>query len=312
MLENDKEKAPVGALLVVDALDRATDFYFHAFGAVEVERYADPKGKVWYAVMHVLGIPLQLMEPFPEMGMVAGGKDESADTMTYTVAVSDVHATYQRAIEAGASAVREPHTAVWEEQHAEFRDPFGHRWSCGGGRLLKHDQARLPLSPSVVVQNLEETARFYAEVLDASRPVRFAGPKPSTPFGVVRIAGAPLQFTEASKENGLVAHGREGRRGGDMAMLALSVNNVDQVFQKAVSQGATPIIEPQVAYWGDRYAEFRDLNGVRVAAGCGTDSIVDEVVDPPDVQAAFRNFLKENQYPESPAGVVGVQNVNAG
>ena len=71
MLEKDKAKAPLGALLVVDQLDRATDYYFNAFGAIETERYADPSGKVWYAVIHILGTPVQLMEPVPEMGMVA-------------------------------------------------------------------------------------------------------------------------------------------------------------------------------------------------------------------------------------------------
>ena len=308
MLEKDKSKAPIGALLVVDQLDRATDYYYGAFGAVETERYADPDGKVWYAVIHVLGTPVQLMEPFPEMGMVAATGDET-DSMVYSVAVSDANATFRRAVEGGGNAVLEPHVAAWDEQHAEFRDPFGHRWALGS-RLLRHDQAKLPVSPSLVVADLDETAQWYKEVLGASAPVRFAGPKPERPFGVLRLNGAPLQLTAASKEHRLVAHGRQGRPGGDTAALALSVNNVDQVFQAAIDKGATPIIEPQVAYWGDRYAEFRDLNGVRVAAGCGDQNALSAVVDPPDAQAAFRNFLRENQYPASPAAAVGVQNIN--
>jgi PhnB protein len=307
MLGNDKQKAPISSLLVVNELDRATDFYFSAFGAVEVERYADPEGKVWYAVIHILGTPVQLMEPFPDMGMVASEGGDT-DSIIHTVAVSDANATFRRAIEGGASAILEPHRAAWDEQHAEFRDPFGHRWACGN-RLLKHDQARLPVSPSLVVQDLDQTVQWYNQVLGASAPVRFAGPKPDAPFGVVRIGDAPLQFTAAAPEHKLVAHGAKGRPGGDIAALALSVDNVDQVFKEAIARGATPIIEPQVAYWGDRYAEFRDLNGVRVASGCGQQTLANAVVDPPDAQAAFRNFLRENQYPGSPAAAVGVQNV---
>lgn len=308
MLEKDKAKAPLGALLVVDQLDRATDFYFNAFGAIETERYADPSGKVWYAVIHILGTPVQLMEPVPEMGMVAADGKTAVDSMTYSVAAHDVQATYRRALAAGGSAVLEPHQAAWDEHYAEFRDPFGHRWTCGS-RLLKHDQARLPVSPSVVVQNLDETVQWYSEVFGASNPVRFAGPKPETPYSVVRIGEAPLQFIGASAQHGLVVHGKQGRPGGDAASLTMTVDNVDKVFQTATAKGAIPIIEPQVAYWGDRYAEFRDLNGVRVAAGCGQDNIESQVVDPADAQAAFRTFLKENQYPSSPAAAVGVQNI---
>jgi PhnB protein len=309
MLEKDKSKAPIGSLLVVESLDRATDYYYGAFGAIETERYAAPDGKVWYAVIHIQGTPVQLMEPVPEMGMVAAGPNDDGDSLVHTVAVGDTNATFRRAVEAGARTVLEPHTAAWDEQHAEFRDPFGHRWALGS-RLLKHDQAKLPVAPSLVVENLDETAEWYRAVLGASAPVRFAGPKPDRPFGVVRINDAPLQFMAASKEHGLVAHGKNGRPGGDISSLALTVNDVDKVFQTAMDRGATAIIEPQVAYWGDRYAEFRDLNGVRVAAGCGDANIASQVVDPADAQAAFRNFLRENQYPSSPAGAVGVKNIN--
>lgn len=72
MLSTDKAHAPIAGFLVVPNLDRAVAFYSAVFGAVEAERYADKSGEVWYSVLQVLGVPLQLMEPFEEMAWWPG------------------------------------------------------------------------------------------------------------------------------------------------------------------------------------------------------------------------------------------------
>jgi len=71
MLSDDKKKAPTAGFLVVPNLDDAVAYYVRVFGATETERYQDQRGKVWYAVIHILDVPIQLMEPFPSMGLFA-------------------------------------------------------------------------------------------------------------------------------------------------------------------------------------------------------------------------------------------------
>jgi hypothetical protein len=94
-------------------------------------------------------------------------------------------------------------------------------------------------------------------------------------------------------------------------MVTVAVDNVDSAFETAISQGATPIVQPQDAYWGDRYAEFRDVAGLRVSC-CGGTTLAEEVSDPAELQQKLNTFLSIHDNPTSPAGAVGVENVNAG
>lgn len=135
MLKKDKKRAPVAGYLVVRSLDDALKFYQKVFGAKEEERYEDNKGKVWYSVLNIYESPLQIMEPFKDMALVATSlraKASEGDSSMLSVVVDDVDAVFKKAIKAGAKSVIEPHDAYWGDRYAEFRDPFGHRWStCG-------------------------------------------------------------------------------------------------------------------------------------------------------------------------------------
>jgi PhnB protein len=135
MLKKDKQRAPVAGYLVVRSLDDALKFYKKVFDAKENERYEDNKGKVWYSVLNVYDSPLQIMEPFKDMALVATSlraKASAGDSSMLSVVVDDVDAVFKKAIKAGGKSVIEPHDAYWGDRYAEFRDPFGHRWSCCG------------------------------------------------------------------------------------------------------------------------------------------------------------------------------------
>ena len=308
MLPNDKQRSPVSALLVVESLDRATDYYFRTFGALESERYADPEGRVWYAVIDVLGMPIQLMEPFPDMGMgtVQTAGPSAGDYLTLTADTPDVVHAFEAAVNAGAEPMTEPVGLDWGDR-AEIRDPFGHRWTLGSP-LSQRDRKSAPVTVNIVARDVRATVVLLAEIFGASRPVRAGGVVPKLRTSVVRIGPGPLQITRESKEAGLVVLDADRRPRHDAAMLTVAVADVDETFARASRLGASTIIEPQVAYWGDRYAEFRLPQGLRVAS-CGTESLLAAVVNPADVQVAFRTFLEANDSPTSPAKIVGIQNI---
>jgi PhnB protein len=49
--------------------------------------------------------------------------------VTLSVYVTDVDATYARALEAGAIALRPVETHFYGDRSGQFEDPFGHRWT---------------------------------------------------------------------------------------------------------------------------------------------------------------------------------------
>ncbi|MEW6583171.1 MAG: VOC family protein [Actinomycetota bacterium] len=119
----------VTAYLCVDGAAEAIAFYGTVFGATERMRMASPDGKVGHAEL-VLGDSLiMLSDPFPEMGVAAPARSGDTASITLNVYVEDVDAAYERALQAGATAVRPVENQFYGDRSGQFDDPFGHRWN---------------------------------------------------------------------------------------------------------------------------------------------------------------------------------------
>lgn len=129
-------QSPITGLVIVPNLDKAVRFYSAVFGAKEVERYQNPKDKkVWFATLTIDGAPLQFMEPFPDMALLAPPLHKSAakgegDSHMLSIHVQDVDKTFAKAVKQGATAIIKPYTAHWGARYAEFRDVAGQRVAC--------------------------------------------------------------------------------------------------------------------------------------------------------------------------------------
>jgi PhnB protein len=315
MLEKDKDIATINPYLVVPNLDDAAEYYLEAFGARQAERYEDQNGKVWYAVLKVFGVPLQVMEPDHEMGLRAKDPEvDKEDHFVVAIAATNPESMFKRALGAGSEQMSDFYTEG-NAGHGEIRDPFGHRWIVGTRQNPK-DRRSSALSPQVVVENVADYVRFASEVYGAkeSRAPLLSKALDRRVLGDVayttaKIRGASLQITAANAGRRLAAAPRDGSKG-DTFMITVAVDDVDTTFDRAIARGAVAVVEPQDAYWGDRYAEFRDLAGLRIAC-CGPTTLAEEVVDPPMLQKELNNFLDIHGMPSSPAGAVNVQNVGS-
>jgi uncharacterized glyoxalase superfamily protein PhnB len=110
--------------------DRAIRFYAQAFGAKEKFRLTEPSGRIGHAELELGGSTLMLSEEFPEYG-IRGPEALGGTSFTMHLHVDDADSAIRRAVEAGATLIREPQDHFYGERSGTVRDPFGHEWNLG-------------------------------------------------------------------------------------------------------------------------------------------------------------------------------------
>lgn len=118
----------VTAYLIVSRAADAIDFYRRAFGAEELLRLEGPGGSVMHAEVRVGDSPIMLSDANPEWG-TCGPEGMDSVPVSLMLYVDDVDAVFLRALEAGASLVREVSDQFYGDRMGQIRDPFGHLWS---------------------------------------------------------------------------------------------------------------------------------------------------------------------------------------
>ena len=108
----------------------AIAFYERAFGAQELFRLSEPSGRIGHAEIKIGPATLMLADEFPECGIV-GPQTLAGTTITMHLHVDNVDALMRRAVDAGATVVRELKDEFYGERSGTVRDPFGHEWMLG-------------------------------------------------------------------------------------------------------------------------------------------------------------------------------------
>jgi PhnB protein len=113
----------ITAQLAIDGAEKAISFYVEAFGAEVVDKAIDPSGtKVWHASLRIGTSMLFVNDVFPDMG----GSPSQSSLWLY---VSDVDASFKRAVAAGAKGAMPPNDMFWGDRMAQVIDPFGQKWA---------------------------------------------------------------------------------------------------------------------------------------------------------------------------------------
>jgi PhnB protein len=118
----------VSPYLCVDGASQAIEFYSTVFGARERVRMGAPGGKVGHAELQIGDSLIMLADEFPEMGALSP-KTVGGTPVMISVYVDDVDATFDRALQTGAKALRPLENQFYGDRAGQFEDPFGHRWS---------------------------------------------------------------------------------------------------------------------------------------------------------------------------------------
>jgi PhnB protein len=116
--------------LCVDPANAAIDFYTKVLGARERMRMPSPGGKVGHAELELGDSLIMLADEHPDVGALSP-KSVGGTPVTINLYVEDVDAVFERALQEGATTLRQPENQFYGDRTGQFEDPFGHRWSVG-------------------------------------------------------------------------------------------------------------------------------------------------------------------------------------
>ncbi|QJD89229.1 VOC family protein [Duganella dendranthematis] len=114
--------------LVCEGAADAIEFYKKAFNAVEQMRMPGDNGRIMHAALTIGNSTIMLADDFPEYGGL-GPKALKGSPVTLHMVVPDVDASFQQAVDAGASVRMAPADMFWDDRYGQVTDPFGHHWS---------------------------------------------------------------------------------------------------------------------------------------------------------------------------------------
>ncbi|AOB31175.1 glyoxalase [Bordetella sp. H567] len=136
-------------LICANALG-AIDFYEKAFGAKLENKLMSPDGKMlMHAMLRIGDSALMLADECPQWGS-QGPQDGAPKSMVIHLYVTDVDATVQRALAAGAKPVMPVTDMFWGDRYGQIDDPYGHRWSIATHKYdvapeeMKQAMAKMP------------------------------------------------------------------------------------------------------------------------------------------------------------------------
>ncbi len=107
----------------------AIDFYTRVLDAEERMRMpGDSPENIGHAELAIGSSIIMLADEFPDQGFLSP-KTIGGTPVTIHVYVTDVDATFAKALAAGATSVRDVENQFYGDRSGQFEDPFGHRWS---------------------------------------------------------------------------------------------------------------------------------------------------------------------------------------
>ena len=110
----------VSPYLIVSDADANIAFLKKVFDAVELRRFPDDSGKLMHAEVQIDDTVIMLADPAPP--------DWNPIAAYVHIYVSDVDATYRKALDAGAESVQEPIKKEDEDKRGGVKDAGGTTW----------------------------------------------------------------------------------------------------------------------------------------------------------------------------------------
>ncbi|MGD0810673.1 MAG: VOC family protein [Acidimicrobiales bacterium] len=116
------------------------------------------------------------------------------------------------------------------------------------------------LSPSLAVHDGNAAIAFYCSVLGATERMRMEAPGGKVAHAELIFGDSVLMITDEFPEMGATSPKSVG---GTPVTMSLYVDDVDDVFRRAIAEGATHLRAVEDQFYGDRSGSFLDPFGHR-------------------------------------------------
>ena len=116
------------------------------------------------------------------------------------------------------------------------------------------------LSPYLCIDGAARAIDFYVDVLGATERMRMAGPDGRIGHAELGLGSSVIMLADEYPD---VGHLSPARIGGTPVTLHAYVEDVDAVFEKALSAGAKSLRPVEDQFYGDRSGQFEDPFGHR-------------------------------------------------
>lgn len=231
--------------IVVQDAAALIDFTRQVFRAEETFRTIGGAGGI-HAEVRIADSILMIGGGGPELSW----HGESQPTALH-VYVEDTDAVYERALQAGALSLNAPVDQPYGERGASVKDQFGNDWYIATWKGKSYVQEGLrAVTPYLHPLRAEPLIDFLKRGLGAQEVARYASPDGVIHHAQIRIGDSILEMGEAHGPYQPMA-----------AMFYLYVPNVDAMYARALSAGATSICAPADQPYGDRNAGVKDAFG---------------------------------------------------
>jgi PhnB protein len=114
-------------LIIKDAAS-AMEFYKKAFGAVELERIADPDGKVRHGEIKIGDSPFMITDESEDFPDWLSPQSRGGSPVHIYLYVEDCDAVFKQAIAAGAKELLPMKDQFYGDRSGGLTDPYGHVW----------------------------------------------------------------------------------------------------------------------------------------------------------------------------------------
>jgi PhnB protein len=132
------------------------------------------------------------------------------------------------------------------------------------------------VTPYLCVDGGAAAIEFYGRVLGATERMRMPGPDGKIGHAELQIGDALIMLADEHPEMGIVG---PKTIGGTPVTISVYVEDVDDVFKRAIDAGAKELRAAEDQFYGDRSAQFEDPFGHRWSVATHVEDV------PPDEMA---------------------------
>lgn len=133
------------------------------------------------------------------------------------------------------------------------------------------------VTPHLTIEGAAAALDFYETVLGATERMRMPMPDGSVAHAEIQIGNSVVMIGEANLP--MDTDPSPTALGGSPVSLFVYVENVDDVFRRAIAAGARAVSDPEDHFYGDRVGTFDDPYGHRWNVATHVEDVLPEEME---------------------------------